>query len=154
MLKRLIYTRNEVAPALARLAIGLVILPHGLQKVFGMFGGPGWNGSIGFLTGMLHVPYWLAVLAILAESAGALALILGFLGRLGALGVIANMAVAIAMVHWPNGFFMNWSGMQKGEGFEYHILAIALALIVVIRGSGAASVDLALSRGTAPGRNS
>jgi putative oxidoreductase len=118
-----------------------------------MFGGPGWSGSIGFLQGMLHVPYPLAVLAILAESAGAVALILGFLGRVGAFGVMMNMLVAIFMVHAPNGFFMNWSGTQKGEGFEYHLLAIALALIVLIAGSGAASVDLALSR-RGPRRNS
>jgi len=153
MLRRLIFTRNDWAPAIARLVLGLVILPHGLQKLFGMFGGPGWHGAIGFLTGMLHVPYPLAVLAILAETAGALALILGFLGRVGAFGVAVNMLVATFLVHWPNGFFMNWGGNQKGEGFEYHILAVGLALIVMLAGSGAASVDLALSR-RGPGRNS
>jgi putative oxidoreductase len=153
MLRRLILTRNEWAPAIARLVLGLVMLPHGLQKLFGMFGGPGWNGSIGFLTGMLHVPYPFAVLAILAETVGALALILGFLGRVGAFGVAVNMLVATFLVHAPNGFFMNWGGNQKGEGFEYHILAIGLALIVMIAGSGAASVDLALTR-RGPGRNS
>lgn len=153
MLRRLIFTRNDWAPAIARLVLGLVMLPHGLQKLFGMFGGPGWNGAIGFFTGMLHVPYPLAVLAILAETAGALALILGFLGRVGAFGVAVNMLVATFLVHWPNGFFMNWGGNQKGEGFEYHILAIGLALIVMLAGSGAASVDLALSR-RGPGRNS
>jgi putative oxidoreductase len=153
MLRRLIETRNEWAPAVARLVLGLVMLPHGLQKLFGMFGGPGWSGAIGFLTGGLHVPYPFAVLAILAETAGALALILGFLGRVGAFGVMVNMLVATFMVHWPNGFFMNWGGNQKGEGFEYHILAIGLAIIVMIAGSGAASVDLALTR-RGPGRNS
>lgn len=153
MLRRLIDTRNEWVPAIARLVLGLVMLPHGLQKMFGMFGGPGWSGSIGFLTGMLHVPYPFAVLAILAETAGALALILGFLGRVGAFGVAVNMLVAIFLVHAPNGFFMNWGGTQKGEGFEYHLLAIALAVIVMIAGSGAASFDLALTR-RGPGRNS
>ncbi|HET7229688.1 MAG TPA: DoxX family protein [Longimicrobium sp.] len=153
MLRRLILTRNDWAPAIARLVLGLVMLPHGLQKLFGMFGGPGWNGAIGFLTGMLHVPYPFAVLAILAESLGALALILGFLGRVGAFGVAVNMLVATFMVHAANGFFMNWGGNQKGEGFEYHLLAIGLALIVMLAGSGAASVDLALSR-RGPGRNS
>jgi putative oxidoreductase len=146
MLRRLIDTRNDWVPAIARLVLGLVMLPHGLQKMFGMFGGNGWNGTIGFFTGMLHVPYPLAVLAILAETAGAVALILGFLGRLGAFGVAMNMLVATFMVHWSNGFFMNWGGNQKGEGFEYHLLAIALAVIVMVAGSGAASVDLALSR--------
>lgn len=153
MLRRLILTRNDWAPAIARLVLGLVILPHGLQKLFGMFGGPGWNGFIGFMTQGMHVPYPLAVLAILAETAGALALILGFLGRVGAFGVAVNMLVATFLVHAPNGFFMNWGGNQKGEGFEYHILAVGLALIVMLAGSGAASVDLALSR-RGPGRNS
>ncbi|HEU4560811.1 MAG TPA: DoxX family protein [Longimicrobium sp.] len=146
MLQRLIDTRNDWVPAIARLVLGLVMLPHGLQKMFGMFGGNGWSGTIGFLTGMLHVPYPLAVLAILAETLGAVALIVGFLGRVGAFGVAINMLVATFMVHWSNGFFMNWGGNQQGEGFEYHILAIALAVIVMVAGSGAASVDLALSR--------
>jgi len=153
MLRRLILTRNDWAPAIARLVLGLVILPHGLQKLFGMFGGPGWNGFIGFMTQGMHVPYPFAVLAILAESLGAVALILGFLGRVGAFGVAVNMLVATFLVHASNGFFMNWGGNQKGEGFEYHILAIGLALIVMLAGSGAASVDLALSR-RGPGRNS
>ncbi|HYH81335.1 MAG TPA: DoxX family protein [Longimicrobium sp.] len=154
MLRRLIHTRNELAPAIARLVLGLVMLPHGLQKLFGMFGGPGWDGTIGFMTGMLNVPYPFAVLAILAESLGALALILGFLGRVGAFGIAVNMVVATFMAHLSNGFFMNWSGTQKGEGFEYHLLAIGLAVIVMIAGSGAASVDRALSRRDEPVRSS
>jgi putative oxidoreductase len=146
MLRRLIYTQDELAPALARIVLGLVMLPHGLQKVFGWFGGNGFSGTMGFFTNMMHIPYPLGVLAILAESVGAVMLILGLLGRLGALGIATNMLVAIFMSHLANGFFMNWGGTQKGEGFEYHLLALALALIVIIRGSGAASVDLALSR--------
>jgi len=150
MLRNLIHTRDELAPALARIVLGLVMLPHGAQKVLGWFGGYGFEGTMGYFTGTLHVPALLGVAAILAESAGAVALVTGFAGRLGALGIAANMLAATLLVHLPNGFFMNWFGTQRGEGFEYQVLALALAAIVLVRGSGAASVDLALTRGRAP----
>jgi putative oxidoreductase len=95
----------------------------------------------------MHIPAPLAFLAIAAESLGALALILGFLTRFAALGLAANMAVAIATVHYKNGLFMNWYGQQKGEGFEYHILAGGIALALVITGAGKLSIDSLLAGG-------
>lgn len=144
--KFLLHTNNSAAPLLARLALGLVMFPHGAQKVLGWFGGYGFKGTMGFFTGTLHIPAIFAVLAIVAEFAGSLGLITGFLSRLSAFGIAATMAVAIFMGHADNGFFMNWNGNQKGEGFEYHLLAIGLALVVLVQGAGKASIDGWLAR--------
>ncbi len=145
-IRLLLQTDNSAAPLLARLALGLVMFPHGAQKLLGWFGGHGFTGTMGFFTGTLHIPAVFAFLAIVAEFAGSLGLVTGFLARLSALGIAVTMAVAIFMGHAGNGFFMNWSGTQAGEGFEYHLLAIGLALVVLVQGAGKASVDGLLSR--------
>ena len=145
LLHSLIQTRCGIAPLVARLALGLVMFPHGAQKVLGWFGGYGFTGTMGFFTGTMHLPAVLAFLAIAAEFAGALGLIFGFLSRVAAFGIACNMIVAIVMVHGANGFFMNWFGKQAGEGFEYHLLALGLALVVMIAGAGSVSIDRLLS---------
>lgn len=145
MLQRLLRTTDDVVPTLARLVLGLVILPHGLQKTLGLFGGFGFEGTLGFMTGTMGIPAVFAVLAIIAETAGALGLVLGLFGRVASFGIASVMAVAVAMVHKGH-FFMNWNGTQAGEGFEYHLLALALATIVMVRGSGRWSFDAVLSR--------
>ena len=145
MLKRLVQTEDDFGMTIVRLALGIVMFPHGAQKLLGWFGGNGYAGTMQFFTGQLGLPAAVAFLVILAEFFGALALILGFLGRVGAFGVLSVMLGAIFMVHQQNGFFMNWYGSQKGEGFEYHLLAIGMALAVLIKGSGALSVDRSLS---------
>ena len=152
MLRRLIATSNDLTPMLLRLILGLVILPHGLQKAFGLFGGYGFTGTMTYFTDTLGIPYVFGVLAILAELVGSLMLIFGALSRLAAVGIGVTMLVAILTVHLPNGFFMNWFGNQKGEGFEYFLLAIGLSLGVMIQGSGALSVDRFLSTKTARSR--
>ena len=139
MLRRLLATTNDSIPLIARLVLGLVILPHGLQKTLGLFGGYGFEGTLGFMTSQ-GIPAALAVLAIAAEAAGALGLVLGLFGRVASLGVASVMIVAALMVHRGH-FFMNWTGTQGGEGYEYHLLAIALAAIVLVRGSGRWSLD-------------
>ena len=141
MIKSFFKTTDSLAPLAARLALGIVILPHGLQKVFGMFGGFGFAGTMNFFTHNMGIPYVFALLAVLAESLGSVAVIAGFFTRLSALGVGFTIAVAALMVHIPNGFFMNWFGKQAGEGFEYHILAVGLALSLVISGGGKFSLD-------------
>jgi putative oxidoreductase len=128
-----------------RLALGLVILPHGMQKLFGAFGGYGFDGTMGFFAS-LGMPSVLGLLVIITETFGALALILGLGTRLAAFGTIATMLGAVLLVHAPNGFFMNWNGTSAGEGFEYHLLAIALALPLVIKGAGTYSLDRVLAR--------
>jgi putative oxidoreductase len=140
MLNKFFETRDDVGLLIARLALGIVILPHGLQKTLGLFGGAGFSGTMGFF---IHqgLPSTIAFLVIMAESFGALGLIIGFLSRLAAFGLGVDMLGAIFMVHLPNGFFMNWFGTKQGEGFEYHILAIGLCLVVLIGGAGKWSVD-------------
>ena len=140
MLNKFFETRDDVGLLIARLALGIVILPHGLQKTLGLFGGPGFSKMMVGFVGM-EIPSIIAFLVIMAESLGALGLIIGFMSRLAAFGIGLNMLGAIFMVHLPNGFFMNWFGTKQGEGFEYHILAIGLCLVVLIGGAGKWSVD-------------
>lgn len=142
----LVHTRDSWAPTVLRVALGAVMLPHGLQKTLGWFGGDGLQGTMGFLTGYIGLPSPLALLVIAIESVGALALILGVGGRLAAAGIAAVMVGAVATMHLEHGFFMNWGGQQAGEGFEFHILAVAMAVAVGIVGSGKASVDRWLDR--------
>jgi putative oxidoreductase len=137
-------TDNDVSTLLLRLILGVVFFPHGAQMVLGWFGGYGFGGTMGFFTGTLHIPAPFAFLAIAAQFAGAIALILGLFTRLAALGIGANMLVAVLMVHAQYGWFMNWFGHQKGEGFEYHLLAIGIAIVLIIRGGGKWAADTAV----------
>jgi putative oxidoreductase len=146
MFTKLISTKEDYATLVIRLALAAVMFPHGAQKLLGWFGGYGFQATVGYFTSQLGILTPLAVLVILAESLGAIALALGFVGRFMAFGIAAVMVGAIAIAHAQFGFFMNWSGQQGGEGFEYHILAIAMAVTVMIRGSGALSLDRLLQR--------
>jgi putative oxidoreductase len=146
ILRPVVRTGPDFGALVARVALGAVMLPHGAQKLLGWFGGYGFSGTMGFLTGDAGLPWIVALTVILAESIGALALVLGLFGRVGALGIAAVMIGAIATVHASHGFFMNWFGNQKGEGFEYHLLALGLAAVVLVKGSGALSVDRFLVR--------
>jgi putative oxidoreductase len=138
-------TADDPALTLARVLLGAVMFAHGAQKALGWFGGYGWDGTMGFFTQQMGIPAIFAALAILAEFLGGLGLITGLLGRVAAFGILSNMVVATVMVHAKVGFFMNWYGAQQGEGYEYHILASTLALLVIWKGSGAWSVDRALA---------
>jgi putative oxidoreductase len=138
--ERLLATSDDVTPLIARLALGVVMFPHGAQKMLGWFGGYGFSGTMGYFT-HAGIPGLLAFLAIMAEFLGSIGLVVGALARVAAFGIAVNMVVAIVMVHAHNGFFMNWFGNQKGEGFEYHLLAIAHAAAVMIKGAGPLSVD-------------
>jgi|SRR5208283_2725760 len=146
MWQKLLATRGGLSLAIVRLVLGLVMFPHGAQKLLGWFGGYGFSGTMGAFTHQMGISAPLAFLAICAEFFGGLGLIVGFLSRIAAFGVLCTMTVAVLTVHLHNGFFMNWAGTNKGEGFEYHLLAIAMALAVMIGGAGAPSVDRALSR--------
>jgi putative oxidoreductase len=145
MFRKLLATSNDGSLTVLRLVTGIVFFMHGAQKMLGWFGGYGFSGTMGFFTKMMHIPAPFAVLAILAEFLGGLGLIVGALARIAAFGIAINMVVATLMVHAQNGFFMNWTGQQKGEGFEYHLLAIAIAIVLMVRGAGAYSADRALS---------
>ena len=125
----LFQTDKSVVGLILRLTLAVVIFPHGAQKVLGWFGGQG----------------FMALLAMAAEFLGPLGLAVGLLTRLAAFGIACVMLVAIATVHWSQGFFMNWSGTQQGEGFEYHLLALGIAMALSIMGGGVWSVDRALA---------
>lgn len=145
MIRKLIATDNNAATTILRLVLGVIFFAHGSQKMLGWFGGYGFTGTMGFFTGALHIPALFAFLAIAAEFFGGLGLIFGFLTRIAAFGVFCNMIVAIAMVHQHFGFFLNWTGAQKGEGYEFHLLVLAITVFLMIRGAGAASIDRMLS---------
>ena len=144
MLQWLLQTNSGVAGFILRIILAIVIFPHGAQKAFGWFGGHGFKGTMKHFTDS-GIPTIFALLAIVAEFLGPIGLAVGLLTRIAAFGIACVMFVAIATVHWPNGFFMNWEGNQKGEGFEYHLLALAIAITLIIVGAGAWSLDSALA---------
>lgn len=124
-----------------RLTLGLVMFPHGAQKLLGWFGGFGFDGTMGYFTQKMGVPWLIALLIIIGESFGSVALLAGFLTRFTAASLAVIMLGAIALVHLPNGFFMNWFGQQQGEGYEYHLLVIGIAAALLVTGGGKWSVD-------------
>jgi putative oxidoreductase len=146
MFQKLMNTSDDFVVTLLRLALGVVFFAHGAQKVLGWFGGFGFQASLGFFTQQMHIPAVLAVLAMAAELLGGIGLLIGFLGRVAAFGIACNMAVAVALVHRHFGLFANWLGNQKGEGYEFHIFVIAICLAIMIKGSGALSIDRSASR--------
>ena len=145
LLQSIVATGDTFAATALRLALGIMILPHGLQKTFGWFGGYGFKGTMGYLTGTVGAPWIFAFLAILAESVGAVMLITGFGTRVAALGLGGVMVVA-ALQHRANGFFMNWTGAQKGEGVEFHLLALVMIVALLILGGGKWSLDSLFAR--------
>lgn len=147
MLRKLMATQPRVSLLLVRLLLGGVMFPHGAQKALGWWGGHGLGATLQAFTTQMGIPLVFAWLAVAAEFLGSLGLIVGLLTRVAALGIGTVMVVAVVLVHGANGFFMNWTGNQKGEGFEYHLLAIAAALVLMIDGGGLASLDRALSGG-------
>lgn len=142
---RILGTRHDVAALLLRVSLGIVIFAHGAQKMLGWWGGYGPRGTLEFFAG-LGIPAPLGWIGILTEFVGGILLVLGLGTRLVALNLAIMLSVAVATVHAPNGFFMNWSGQQAGEGYEFFILAVTMALALVVRGGGAWSLDGALVR--------
>jgi putative oxidoreductase len=147
MLKKLFQTNDDVALLVLRVLLGLVFFPHGMQKLTTMFGGYGFEGTMGFFTGKLGIPAVFAFLAIMAEGLGWMGLITGLLTRVAAFGIAVNMAVAVYLLHFQSGFFMNWFGTQKGEGYEFHILVVAIAIVLMLRGGGKWSIDKGIADG-------
>lgn len=141
MIENLTATHADWTVGVVRIVLGLVFFAHGAQKMLGWYGGPGLARSMRTFTEDLHLPSTLSFLVIAGEFLGGIGLIVGLFGRLAALVIVLIMLGAVATVHFRFGFFLNWFGGQKGHGIEYHLLAIALALIVVVKGSGAFSID-------------
>lgn len=146
MFKRLVSTDNDVSLTVLRAVLGVIFFAHGAQKMLGWYGGYGFDATMGAFTTQLGIPAVFAFLAIAAEFFGGLGLIFGLLTRVAAFGIASVMAVAVYMAHLQFGLFMNWTGTQKGEGYEYHLLAIAMTIVLMMRGAGAFSVDRWLTR--------
>ena len=140
-MKKLLATSNDATLTLMRFILGIIFFAHGAQKMLGWFGGFGFSATMNAFTAGMHIPAVFAFLAIAAEFFGGLGLILGLLTRIAALGIAVNMVVAILMVHFRFGLFMNWAGDQKGEGIEYHLLVLAMTVAIMVRGAGAFSAD-------------
>ncbi|MGC4098033.1 MAG: DoxX family protein [Nitrospira sp.] len=143
---KLFETDDSWAGLILRIGLGSVIFAHGAQKLLGWFGGHGFEGTIAFFTHNMGLPWLVAFLVIVGESLGSVALLVGFLTRVIAVSYILIMLGAIATVHWSQGFFMNWSGQQKGEGFEFHLLVIAISAVLVMIGGGKWALDGLIQR--------
>ena len=145
-MKWLFQTGESWAPVITRLALGIVMFPHGAQKMLGWYGGNGFSGTMAFFTEQMEMPALVAFLVIVGEFFGSLALLMGFLTRFTSASLALIMVGAMTMVHWHHGFFMNWFGQQAGEGYEYHLLAIGLCLSLLMTGSGKFSMDRLIAK--------
>lgn len=145
-MKKIFQTKDNNTSAIIRIVLGLILFPHGAQKMLGWFGGYGFNGTMGFFTNTVGLPWIMAFLVIAIEFIGAIALIFGFATRIVAVGIISLFAGIIFTSHLQNGFFMNWEGNLKGEGYEYHLLIIGMAIALLVSGAGKWSVDHVLQK--------
>ena len=146
MFKKLLTTEKSSALTVLRVTLGVVMFAHGAQKMLGWFGGKGLDAALHALVPSKYVPVPLAFLAVCAEFFGGLGLCAGLLTRVAAVGVAGNMIVAVAMVEGHTGFFMNWEGQKQGEGYEYHLLVLAMTYALILRGAGSLSIDGFLTR--------
>jgi len=140
-MKAFFQTDDTWTGLILRLTLGLVMFPHGAQKLLGWYGGFGFTGTMGIFTETMHLPWIVALLVIVGEFFGSLGLIAGLLTRFTAVSFMVIMLGAIITVHLQNGFFMNWLGKKAGEGYEYHLLVIGISLALLITGAGKWSVD-------------
>src|SRR6266513_6418131 len=140
-MRQLFQTDDSWTGLILRLTLGLVMFPHGAQKLLGWYGGFGFTGTMGIFTETMHLPWIVALLVIVGEFFGSLGLIAALLTRFTAVSFMVIMLGAIITAHLPNGFFMNWSGKQLGEGYEYHLLVFGIGLALLLTGAGMWSVD-------------
>jgi putative oxidoreductase len=141
MIGSLTGTHADWIVGIARVVLGIIFFAHGAQKMLGWFGGTGLASTMRTFTEHLHLPSTLAFFVIAGEFFSGIGLIAGLFSRVAALFIVLTMVGAIATVHFRFGLFMDWFGSQKGHGIEYHLLAIALALVVVVKGGGVFSLD-------------
>lgn len=145
-MKWLLQTDEGWSGLILRVTLGIVMFPHGAQKLLGWYGGMGFTTTISVFSDKMGIPALLTVLVIVAESFGAVGLMAGLLTRLTSFGLALVMLGAIWLVHWPHGFFMNWFGQQQGEGYEYHLLVLGICAALMILGSGKWSIDQMLAQ--------
>jgi len=141
MIESLTSTQADWVVGIARIVLGIIFFGHGAQKMLRWYGGSGLTMSMRMFTEHLHLPSTLAFLVIAGELFSGIGLIVGLFSRIAALVIVLTMIGAIVTVHFRFGLFLNWFGTQEGHGIEYHLLAIALALVVAVEGAGAFSLD-------------
>ena len=146
LVQKLLKTHPNIGFSIARLTLGLVILPHGSQKLLGLFGGYGYEATIDFFTTQMGLPSFVSFSIIMIEFFGAISLILGLFSRFWALALTGMFMGIIYTTQLEHGFFMNWFGNQAGEGYEYSLLIIGLALTIINNGSGKWSLDNVISK--------
>ena len=149
MIKSLLQTDSDYVYTFLRIIAGIIVFPYGMQKLFGWssapgFGVPGIKGSLEQITAR-NIPKFIAWLIIIGQSFGSIALMSGFLGRIAAGGLFIIFTGAL-IVHLPDGWTLNWFGSKKGEGIEYFVLLLSLLLVIVLKGSGALSMDYWLTK--------
>lgn len=147
MKQEIFFDRNDWTGFILRLTVGAIIFPHGAQKMLGWFGGYGFTGTMNYFTDTVHLPWIIGFLVIIIEFFGSLFLLLGIASRIWAIFFIFLMIGIIFSSHISNGFFINWSGNNKGEGYEYHLLVIGLSIAILLNGSGKFSVNRFLVKG-------
>lgn len=145
-MKYFFQTHNDWTGLVLRLTLGLIIFPHGAQKLLGWFGGFGFSGTMGYFTGTVKLPWLIAFLVILVEFFGSLCLLAGLGGRIWSVALVILMLGIIFTAHVKHGFFMNWIGNQAGEGYEYHLLVIGMSIALLLNGSGKFSLDGIITR--------
>lgn len=143
MIETLLQTDADYVCTFLRIITGIIIFPYGMQKLFGWFDGVGIKGTLEQMA-VRKVPRFIAWLVIIGQSFGSIALMSGFLGRIAAGGLFIIFTGAL-IVHLPDGWTMNWFGEKDGEGIEYHVMLLSLLLVVIVKGSGAMSIDLWLT---------
>ena len=149
MKNKLVTTSTAWSTTILRIVLGIVVFPHGAQKLLGWFGGYGFGGSMNYFTDTVGLPWIVGFIVIVLEFFGAIALILGFATRIIAalyIGIAIGIIFTSSIQH---GFFMNWFGNQGGEGYEYFLLWIGMAIALVITGGGKYSIDKLLLKTTA-----
>lgn len=150
-MKQIFLTNKSLQAAIIRLTLGIVILPHGAQKALGMFGGFGFEGTMGFFTNVVHLPYAIGLIVIATEFIGSISIILGFATRVWSSLMICVFIGIIYTTHWGAGFFMDWFGQNpkpNNEGFEFDLLVLGMSISLVRSGAGSYSIDRLIARQT------
>lgn len=146
LFRTLVKTNPNIGFSIARMTLGLVIFPHGAQKLLGLFGGYGYSATIEMFTTQMGLPSSVAFSVIMIEFFGSISLVLGLFSRFWAISLAGMFTGIIITTQLEHGFFMNWYGNQAGEGYEYSLLVIGLALSIVFNGSGKWSIDSLISK--------
>lgn len=145
MKQLVLHTSENWSATALRIVLGFVLFTHGAGAMLGWFGGYGFAATSAFLQQAFGLPWIVAVFVICVQFFGSIMLITGMATRVAALGVL-GMFVGMAINHIEHGLHMNWSGQNAGEGYEYHLLVLAMCTALLVLGGGSFSLDRILTR--------